>query len=599
MAPQRNESIADLLRSALERNPDAVAVRTLDRQLTYRELLGKAGAVAKRLDAVEVPVDEPVGLLLRRTPELIAALLGVLLSGRTYLPLDAGHPADRIAFLLADSGARRVLVDQDCAGSVPPGPWTLIDTDACMANHREGELPFRATVPGATALVIYTSGTTGAPKGCWITHRSLDNFVGWTVHHCPRETFECSVAATSLCFDFSVAEILPALTVGGSVLVLNNHVEVADLPAHVRPTQINGVPSVLSDVMRDRPLPSSVQLVTLGGEAVPPSLVARLLDSGVPLVRNVYGPTETTVVATSTYLTRADTDRTVSLGDPVSGVEIYLVDDAFQQVPDGAVGELVIGGIGVSNGYPRLPALTASRFVADPFSGNPGRRVYRSGDHARRTEDGRLEFVGRRDHQVKIRGVRIELSEIEQVLMSHRLVSAAAVSVAGTEPAQYLLAYIWPADHGTPPTVAELSAHVGAKLPSALRPAHYALLDELPLTTNGKIDRSRLPREPQLLADRDHRSPEVANEEVGLLEGRLAEIWASTLKVQTVRRDDNIYALGGNSMALIRIRKSIGAELGMDVPMQVLLGCPTVAELAAELLDEFPADPDMTRGKVR
>ncbi|MFD5393460.1 amino acid adenylation domain-containing protein [Streptomyces sp. NPDC127097] len=582
-----NESIAELLRSAWERNPDAVAVRTLDRQLTYRELLGKAGAVAERLDALAVPADEPVGLLLRRTPELIAALLGVLLSGRTYLPLDAAHPTDRIAFLLADSGARRVLVDQDCAGSVPPGPWTLVDADACMANHREGELPFRATVPGATALVIYTSGTTGAPKGCWITHRSLDNFVGWTVDHCPRETFECSVAATSLCFDFSVAEILPALAVGGSVLVLNHHVEVADLPAHVRPTQINGVPSVLSDVLRDRPLPSSVQLVTLGGEAVPPSLVARLLDSGVPLVRNVYGPTETTVVATSAYLTRADTDRTVSLGEPVSGVEIYLVDDAFQQVPDGAVGELVIGGIGVSNGYPRLPALTADRFVADPFSGSPGRRVYRSGDHARRTEDGRLEFVGRRDHQVKIRGVRIELSEIEQVLMSHQRVSAAAVGVAGTEPAQYLLAYIWPADHGTPPTVAELSAHVEAKLPSALRPAHYALLDDLPLTTNGKIDRSRLPREPRLLSDCDHGAPEVANEEVALLEGRLAEIWASTLKVQAVRRDDNIYALGGSSMALIRIRRSIGAELGMDVPMQILLGCPTVAELAAELLDEF------------
>ncbi|WP_435603564.1 amino acid adenylation domain-containing protein [Streptomyces sp. bgisy130] len=587
MPGQGHESIAGLLHSAWERNPDAVAVRTPDRQLTYRELLGKAGAVAERLDALAVPVDEPVGLLLRRTPELIAALLGVLLSGRTYLPLDAAHPTDRIAFLLADSGARRVLVDEDCAGSVPPGPWTLVDADACMANHREGELPFRATVPGATALVIYTSGTTGAPKGCWITHRSLDNFVGWTVRHCPRETFECSVAATSLCFDFHVAEILPALAVGGSVLVLNHHVEVADLPAHVRPTQINGVPSVLSDVLRDRPLPSSVQLVTLGGEAVPPSLVARLLDSGVPLVRNVYGPTETTVVATSAYLTGADTDRTVSLGEPVSGAEIYLVDDAFQQVPEGAVGELVIGGIGVSNGYPRLAALTASRFVADPFSGNPGRRVYRSGDHARRTEDGRLEFVGRRDHQVKIRGVRIELSEIEQVLMSHQLVSAAAVAVAGTEPAQYLLAYIWPADHGSPPTVAELSAHVEAKLPSALRPAHYALLDDLPLTTNGKIDRSRLPREPRLLSDGDHGAPEVANEEVALLEGRLAEIWASTLKVRAVRRDDNIYALGGSSMALIRIRKSIGAELGLDVPMPILLGCPTVAELAAELLDEF------------
>ncbi|MEV6133368.1 amino acid adenylation domain-containing protein [Streptomyces violaceusniger] len=587
MARQSNESIADLLRSALGRNSDAVAVRSLDRELTYRELLGKAGAIAKRLDALGVPVDEPVGLLLRRTPELIAALLGVLLSGRTYLPLDAAHPVNRIAFLLADSGARRVLVDQDCADSVPPGPWTLIDADACTAGHHEGELPFRATIPGSTALVIYTSGTTGMPKGCWITHRSLDNFVRWTVDNCPRETFECSVAATSLCFDFSVAEILPTLAVGGSVLVLNNHVEVLDLPEHMRPTQVNGVPSVLSDVIRDRPLPSSVGLVTLGGEAVPPSLVARLLDSGVPLVRNVYGPTETTVVATSTYLTRADTDRTVSLGDPVSGVEIYLVDNTFQQVPDGTVGELVIGGLGVSNGYPRLAALTAGRFVADPFSGQPGGRVYRTGDHARRTEDGRLEFVGRRDHQVKIRGVRIELSEIEQVLMSHRLVSAAAVAVAGAEPAQILLAYIWPADHGTPPTAAELSAHVEAKLPSALWPAHYALLDELPLTPNGKIDRSRLPREPRLLSDRDHGTPEIANEDAALLERRLAEIWASTLKVQTVQRDDNIYALGGSSMALIRIRKSIVAELGMDVPMPVLLGCPTVAELAAELLDEF------------
>ncbi|GHE94009.1 non-ribosomal peptide synthetase [Streptomyces fumanus] len=581
------ESIAGLLRSAGDRNPQAVAVRTLDRELTYRELLGKADAIARRLDALGVPVDEPVGLLLRRTPELIAALLGVLLSGRTYLPLDAAHPADRIAFLLADSGARRVLVDQDCAGSVPPGPWTLIDADACMADDHEGALPFRTTIPGSTALVIYTSGTTGKPKGCWITHRSLDNFVRWTVQHCPRDTFECSVAATSLCFDFSVAEILPALVVGGSVLVLNNHMELADLPAHVQPTQINGVPSVLSDLVRDRPLPSSVRLVTLGGEAVPPSLVARLLDSGVPLVRNVYGPTETTVVATSTYLTRADTDRTCSLGDPVDGVEIYLVDDTFRPVPDGTVGELVIGGIGVSNGYPRLAALTASRFVADPFSKNPGRRVYRTGDHARRTEDGRLVFVGRRDHQVKIRGVRIELSEIEQVLMSHPSVSTAAVAVAGTGPGQFLLAYIWPADHGDPPTVAELSAHVKAELPTALWPAHYALLDELPRTTNGKVDRSRLPREPQFLSDGVPGAPGVANEEVALLERRLGEIWASALKVPAVRRDDNIYTLGGSSLTLIRVRASIAAELGMEVPMSVLIDCPTVAELATELLDEF------------
>ncbi|WP_131735424.1 non-ribosomal peptide synthetase [Actinomadura roseirufa] len=586
MAARSTETIADLMRSALARDPDAVAVRSLDRELTYRELLGKAGAIAKRLDAMGVPVDEPVGLLLRRTPEVIAALLGVLLSGRTYLPLDAAHPADRIAFLLADSGTRRVLVDQSCADSVPPGPWTLIDADVCMADHGD-DLPFRATDPASTALVIYTSGTTGQPKGCWITHRNLDNFVRWTVDSCPRETFECSVAAASLCFDFSIAEILPALAAGGSVLVLNHHVEMLDLPGHLRPTQVNGVPSVLSAVTRDRPLPSSVGLVTLGGEAVPPSLVARLFDGGVLLVRSVYGPTETTVIATSTYLTRADTDRPISLGDPVSGVEIYLVDDDFHQVPDGTVGEVLIGGLGVSNGYPRLASLTAGRFVADPFSGRPGARVYRTGDHARRTEDGRLEFVGRRDHQVKFRGVRMELSEIEQVLMSHRSVASAAVAVAGAEPAQFLLAYIWPADHRTPPTAAELRTHAEAKLPSTMWPAQYALLDELPLTTNGKIDRARLPREPRPLLDGARGTPEASNEEAVLLERRLAEIWASTLNVPTVRRDDNLYALGGSSMALIRIRKSIVAELGMDVPMQVLLGCPTVAELAAELLDEF------------
>jgi amino acid adenylation domain-containing protein len=585
MARRSEESIAGLLRSAAARKPDAVAVRSLDRELTYRELLARAGAIAKRLDVLGVAADEPVGLLLRRTPDLIAALLGVLLSGRTYLPLDTAHPADRIAFLLTDSGARRVLVDEDCAEVLPPGPWTPIGTDA-SPDDDEGELPFRTTNPESAALVIYTSGTTGLPKGCWITHRSLDNFVRWTVGNCPRETFECSVAATSLCFDFSVAEILPALVAGGSVLVLDNHVEVLDLPERLRPTQVNGVPSVLTEVIRDRPLPSSVGLVTLGGEPVPPSLVARLLDSGVPLVRNVYGPTETTVVATSTYLTRADTDRVVSLGDPVSGVDIHLVDDTFRPVPDGTVGELIIGGAGVSNGYPRLAALTAGRFVADPFSGNPGARVYRTGDHARRTEDGRLEFVGRRDHQVKIRGVRIELNEIEQVLMSHRSVAAAAVAVAGTEPARFLLAHIWPADHDRPPTAVELSTHVEAKLPSAMWPARYALLDELPLTTNGKIDRSRLPGEPRPLPDGDHAPPEAADNEAAVLERRLADIWASALKVPTVRRDDNFYALGGSSLDLIRIRKSIVTELAVDVPMRVLMGRPTVAELAGELLGE-------------
>ncbi|MEV0390666.1 amino acid adenylation domain-containing protein [Nonomuraea sp. NPDC050643] len=582
---------AALFAGVVARTPHAPAISTTAGTLTYAEVADRARSIARLLDGSAADDGAPVGVLLRRTPLASIALLGTLLSGRGYLPLDPAHPAERIAYMLADSGTRRVLVEPGTAGLLPPGDWEAVDVTvlAPAPGH-----PFRPAHPAATAWVMYTSGSTGRPKGCRVTHANLDHFVRWTLADTPDGLMERTLAATALTFDVSVHELLPTLAGGKTVVLVDDLFALPSLPEHLVPTQINVVGSMLAEVLREGAIPAGVRSVNFEGEAGTAPLVRMVEEAGVPLVRNLYGPTETTVFVTGGPVT-ADPGRPWPLGEPGAEVQAYVVDQDGLLLPRGVEGELAIGGDGVSDGYVGRPRLTAGCFVPDPYGTRPGGRLYLTGDRARWALDGRLEYLGRRDHQVKIRGLRIELGEIEQVLGTHPAVAAAYVVVRGEAPAQTLVAYVRPAT-GTPPSAGDLTAHAARKLPSGLVPSRYVLLDEIPLTTSGKIDRARLPEPPDTAAPDTGTGTgtEPDDAEWTTLERVLSGIWADVLDVPQVNRHDNLFLLGGHSLAVLRIRHRIKESTGVDLPVAAFFAHPTVAELAGHLAlvplaEEVPA----------
>ncbi|MER5641423.1 amino acid adenylation domain-containing protein [Kitasatospora sp. NPDC002227] len=574
--------LAALIEQAARKDPQAVAVRSAHGQLEYGELLARAAAVAARLDAAEVPSDEPVGVFARRTPQLLAALLGIVLSGRAYLPLDPAYPQERTAYTLADSGVRLVLTDEQTAHLLPEGPWRTEPLEA--GAIADGAFPRCPAHPEATAYVTYTSGSTGRPKACRITHGNLDHVVRWVLADTPPEALARVAAATSVCFDFSVHEIFPTLAAGGTVELLDSALDLPGLLATGRPTMLSGVPSILADVLRDQPLPPSLRLVNLGGEVVPPALVARLYAQGAPEVRSVYGPTETTVITLSgpAAKTARTPGRPIPLGAPIPGSQVYVVDGQLRPLPPGWPGELLIGGDGVAAGYRGRPGLTAERFCPDPFSGRPGARLYRTGDRARWTADGQLEFLGRQDDQVKIRGVRIEPGEIEQVLAAHETVAAAYVVVTGEAPDLALVAYVRPAGPGAADP-AELRRHAGAALPAALVPSAFVLLTDVPLTQSGKLDRARLPL--PVAPDPDP-EPAGAEEPTDEFERGLWQIWSEELGAPELGRHENFFLLGGHSLLMLRVRHRVLAELGRELSIPEFFDHPTTAEMAAHLREQ-------------
>lgn len=611
-------AFADLFAAAVARVPDAPAISTTAGTLRYAEVAGRARSVARMLDESGAGGGAPIGVLLRRTPQALISLLGTLLSGRGYLPLDPAHPADRIAYMLADSGVRRVLVDAGTAGLLPPGDWEPLDVTALEpAPEPEPEPadgpPFRPAHPASTAWVMYTSGSTGLPKGCRVTHANLDHFVRWALAETPDGLLERTLAATALTFDVSVHEILPTLAAGGTVVLVDDLFALPSLPERLVPTQVNVVGSMLAELLREGAIPAGVRSVNFGGEAGTAPLVRLVEEAGVPMVRNLYGPTETTVFVTGGPVT-ADPDRPWPLGAPGPGVEVHVVDPGGHLLPRGVEGELAIGGDGVCDGYLGRARLTAERFVPDPYGRRPGGRLYLTGDRARWALDGRLEYLGRRDQQVKIRGLRVELGEIEQVLGTHPAVAAAYVVVRGEAPAQTLVAYVRPATD-EPPPAKDLAAHAATKLPSGLVPRAYVVLDEIPLTTSGKVDRARLPEppydaEPSHDTEPRHDTGAVPGDEGdegdggdeaggdrapwAELERTMSGIWAEILDVPRVDRHDNLFLLGGHSLAVLRIRHRLKASTGMDLPVADFFAHPTVAELVGHLavtppVEEVPA----------
>ncbi|WP_433062992.1 non-ribosomal peptide synthetase [Dactylosporangium sp. CS-033363] len=566
----------------VRRTPDADALVVGTRRFTYRDVDARADAVAVQLRGQGVGRDEYVGVCLDREEWLIPALLGVLRAGAAYVPMDPAHPAERQAFVVGDARLRHVLVDKrqvdaawlGDARPMVPGDGPLASPDDTGADDSADDSAGDPAGGDGPAYLIYTSGSTGKPKGVVINHGQTLNLVRWAVQTYSAGELRGTLASTSVCFDVSVVEMFAPLLSGGTVILADSLLALADLPARDEVTFLNGVPSVLA-VLLGSPLPPSVRTVSPAGEALTRALARRVYaNPGVTRLVNCYGPTECTTYCLVAEVTRADLEAAHEppIGAPIAGAVASVRDEQGRPVPDGAVGELWIAGPVVSSGYLDRPELTAERFPPDPA--DPARRAYRTGDLVRRV-DGVHHYLGRSDHQVKIRGIRVELGEVEAFLAACPGVQHAVVTApvdAGGD--RRLVGYV----QGTGPEPIDanrLHDDLSRRLPAHLVPSRIVVLDELPLGPTGKVDRAALP-----VPDEPTREPIPPRTPV---EQFMVGVWAEALGVapETIGVDDQFIRLGGQSLTAARVVALLRPALDLAVPVRLLFDHPVLADFAA------------------
>ncbi|MFE4518418.1 amino acid adenylation domain-containing protein [Kitasatospora sp. NPDC056783] len=567
----------DLVRERAAETPDAPAVSAGAERLTYRALVERTDELAAVLRGAGVRQGDVVALHLERSVDLPAVLLAVHAAGAAYLPLDPAHPADRIAFLLADSGAALLVADRE------PAPDVVAAAPAVL---RLGEgvvepvpAPAEPTPHGGLAYVLYTSGSTGRPKGVEIGHRALVNLLTSLAALLDSGPGDVWLGLTSLSFDISGVEILLPLTTGGR-LVLAPDGAALDAPGTVGLVRREGVthlqatPSGWRVLLGAGPLPAGLTGI-VGGEALPLPL-ARELRGSLDRLINGYGPTEATIYATWADVP-AGADAVV-IGRPVDNTRAYVLDANGRPLPVGIPGELHLGGDGVAAGYRGRPELTAERFVEDPFAGG---RMYRTGDLAAWTQDGELEFHGRIDDQVKIRGHRIELGEIEAALLDHPAVAAAAVAVCEqADGSSALVGYRVPAPGSAPLSDADLRDHLRRTLPAVMVPRQFVALDRLPLTPSGKLDRRALPAPPPPVAEQAD-TGQTAGAEADELTASILAIWEEVLGTSGIGPEDDLFDLGGHSLTIIQITARIRDAFGVELAFDLFFDASTPAALAA------------------
>jgi amino acid adenylation domain-containing protein len=574
----RDACVHELIDAQARRSPDAVAAVYGDRQLTYRELERRSNQVAQRLASSGVG-GRLVAIRVERSLEMLIGMLAVLKSGAAYLPLDPHHPADRLARMLEDSGAAVLLTQRDLA-PVPSGGRAVeaIHLDDASLSDLPDVAPATAATPGDPAYVLYTSGSTGTPKGVRVAHRALVNLLSSLARRPGMGPKDTIVAITTYTFDIAAVELWLALIVGARTVIAPRAVasdgrRLADLLDRVQATVVQATPTTWR-MLVDSGWGGRRDLVALcGGDALTRQLADSLLDR-TAAVWNMYGPTETTVWST---VERVERGSPIAIGRPIANTRVYILDRARQPVPMGVAGEIAIGGDGVALGYLNRPDLTAERFVADPFV--PGARMYLTGDLARHLPDGRIVHLGRLDDQVKIRGFRVEPGEIEAALLESGDVAAATVLARDTgDEDRRLVAYVVPA--GSTPRASELRRLLRATLPEHMVPSAFVVLDALPLTATGKIDRNALP--PPALAGEDDEDVPPAKPRTAL-EERVAAIWSRTLYVRRVGVHDDFFDLGGHSLLALRLLIEVERELGVELSLASLLERFTVAGMAAEI----------------
>ena len=596
-----DRTVLDLVRERALLAPDAVAVSAGDDRLSYRELTDRADRLAATLRAAGTRPGDLVGLHLDRTAELPVALLAVLAAGAAYLPLDPGYPQERLAHVLADSGASLLLADREPSPELAAVAPAVLRLDHADALPSPSPPPSQAAAPGHPgaddlAYVLYTSGSTGRPKGVAVGHRALVNLLTSFADRLGSGPQDVWLGLTSLSFDISALELYLPLITGGRLVVAPDGLAVDGAGLH-RLIRREGVTHVQATPSGWRVLlgagDEETTLVALaGGEALPLPL-ARELRARTARLFNVYGPTETTVWSTCAEIPR--NPSAVGIGRPIANTRAYVVDEQLRPTPLGVPGELLLGGDGVARGYLGRPGLTAERFVPDPF-GPPGARLYRTGDLAAWTPDGDLDFLGRIDNQVKIRGHRIELGEIEARLLEHPAVAEAAVAVhedAAGEP--FLAGYLTVAAGTAEPAAAELREHLLRTLPAAMAPQRFVRLERLPLTPNGKLDRRALPVPPREAPAPPAPAGPPATVAVAVATEAAADpvteavrqIWAEVLDLPDIGPDDDLFDLGGHSLTIIQISARIRQALGVELDFDLFFDTPTVAGIAHAVQDRL------------
>lgn len=586
-------TVLDDFDAQVRRAPEATAVVTAERQVSYRDLDARANALASRLIDLGARPGDTVGLCVERSVDMAVGILGTLKAGTAYVPLDPRYPHARLAFMLQDVRPRFVLVQSRTRkriADIPDGPAPRLvemDSDEALDPSEWSPLPREEVSPDALAYIMFTSGSSGKPKGVAVSHRNLLHSTRSRMEYYPTEV-EAFLLLSSFSFDSSVAGIFWSLCQGGRLCLPRSGEErdagtVVELIERLEISHFLTLPSVyamLLERLRASAVPR-LQTVIVAGESCPRVVVekheARLPDVSL---YNEYGPTEATVWSTAAKLTAATCRASVPIGKPPAGTRIHILDRHRKEVPDGEEGEIAIGGDGVAIGYWNREESTAERFV--PLPSNPTSRIYLTGDLGRIRPDGNLEFLGRRDRQVKLRGFRIELGEIETALRRHRSISDAAVTLrSGASGEPRLVAYVVAPD-ATPP-VEELRRYLGEVLPEFMIPAAYVMLAELPLTPNGKLDHDALP--PPTSSRPTLEQPFVAPRDS--LESFLVERWREALELDRVGVHDRFFELGGSSLQAARLINGLQQELGESIFVVTIFDAPSIAEYARLLREQY------------
>ena len=592
-----------LFEEQAERSPDAVAVVAGEVRLSYRELNQRANQVAHYLRTQNIQPDTPVAIFMDRSLLMVIGILGILKAGGAYLPLDPSYPKSRLQFMLADAQTPVLLTQQRMLSTLPETSAHVVclDTDwAAIARHSESN-PNNVTTSEHLAYVIYTSGSTGQPKGTAIVHRAVNRLV-FNTNYVQLDATDCIAQVSNVSFDAATFELWGALLHGAKLVLIQKDIAlspvefVTQLRRH-KVTTMFVTTALFNALAREVPDAfSTLKTVMFGGEACDPNCVRDVLKNGAPQrLLHVYGPTESTTFASWHLIeTVPEGATTIPIGRPLSNTTLYVLDRHLNPVPIGVHGELYVGGAGLAREYWRREELTAERFIQWPVAGEwwldkaktdhrppttDHQRLYKTGDIVRYLPDGSIEFIGRKDQQIKLRGFRIELGEIEAALLAHPAVQECVLLVTeGKQHDKRLIAY-FVASAATTSTTNELREFLQQRLPDFMLPAVFCRLDELPLTPNGKVDRRNLPAledvQPQFATDSARPTDE--------LELRLAWIWEQVLGVQLIGAHDNFFALGGHSLLAVRLFTAIEKAFGQRLPLATLFQAPTIAELAAVL----------------
>jgi amino acid adenylation domain-containing protein len=576
--------VAELVARQAAASPSAIAVCAGREVLSYAELDRQANRLAHYLRSAGVGREVAVGLYLERSPAMVVTALAILKAGGAFIPLDPVQPPARLAFMLQDSGARVVVTTTALAQRLSAGSWQVItlDGDAEKIKSQPQTVPQVTVKPEDLAYIIYTSGSTGQPKGVELVHSGLSNLVAWHLRAFQVTSTDRATSLAAMGFDGAVWELWPYLACGASVYLPEERVRsdakaLRDWMVSQGITVSFAATAMAENLMQiEWPTKTALRFLLTGADTL-----KKYPSSRLPFVLvNNYGPTEGTVVSTSGVVA-ADSSATQSpsIGRPIDGVDIYILDDRQQPVSEATAGEIYIGGAGLARGYRNRPDLTAERFIANPFSTKSGSRLYRTGDLARWLPDGQIAFLGRVDEQIKIRGYRVEPSEIATVLGQHAAVQTSVVIAREDAPGEKeLVAYVV-LSSGAKLNAGELRDHLRKRLPDYMVPAEFIAIESVPLTANGKVDHAALPSSKGSRHTETYVGPRTAVEE------ELVRILAPLLKLERVGVNDNFFLLGGHSLLGTQLIARISETFGVDLTLLKLFDHPTVAEMSLEIED--------------